>query len=96
MMQKKKSPDRSYGEKLIRLFAKLMFTGQKYSLTDLARTLGCSKQTVLRLVDEITLVYDVPLRDELRAGRKWVWIDRSGAQAAGAGAGAALHPSRRR
>ena len=39
-MQKKKSPDRSYGEKLIRLFAKLMFTGQKYSLTDLARTLG--------------------------------------------------------
>ena len=83
-MQKKKSPDRSYGEKLIRLFAKLMFTGQKYSLTDLARTLGCSKQTVLRLVDEITLVYDVPLRDELRAGRKWVWIDRSGAQAAGA------------
>jgi hypothetical protein len=93
MMQKKKSPDRSYGEKLIRLFAKLMFTGQKYSLTDLARTLGCSKQTVLRLVDEITLVYDVPLRDELRAGRKWVWIDRSGAQAAGAGAGAAPEPA---
>ena len=75
-MQKKKSPDRTYGEKLIRLFAKLMFTGQKHSLTELARSLGCSKQTVLRLIDDITQAYDVPLRDELRAGRKWVWIDR--------------------
>lgn len=75
-MQKKKSPDRSYGEKLIRLFAKLMFTGQKHTLTDLARSLGCSKQTVLRLIDDITLAYDVPLRDELRDGRKWVWIER--------------------
>jgi predicted DNA-binding transcriptional regulator YafY len=76
MMQKKQTPDRSYGEKLIRLFARLMFTGQKHSLSDLARFLGCSKQTVLRLVDDITLAYDVPLRDEMRAGRKWVWIER--------------------
>ena len=75
-MQKKQTPDRSYGEKLIRLFARLMFTGQKHSLTDLAKFLGCSKQTVLRLVDDITLAYDVPLREEMRAGRKWVWIDR--------------------
>jgi predicted DNA-binding transcriptional regulator YafY len=77
MMQKKKTPDCSYGEKLIRLFAKLMFTGQKHSLTDLAKSLGCSKQTVLRLIDDIDLAYQVPLRDELRDGRKWVWIDRN-------------------
>lgn len=75
-MQKKKSPDRSYGEKLIRLFARLMFTGQKCSLTELAKSLGCSKQTVLRLIDDITLAYDIPLRDEMQGGRKWVWIER--------------------
>jgi predicted DNA-binding transcriptional regulator YafY len=78
MMQKKKSPDRSYGEKLMRLFAKLTFTGRKHSLTELARSLGCSKQTVLRLVDDITQAYNVPLSEELRGGRKWVWIDRAG------------------
>lgn len=78
MMQKRKSPDRSYGEKLVRLLAKLMFTGQKHSLTDLAKSLGCSKQTVLRLVDDITQAWEVPLRDELRDGRKWIWIERAG------------------
>lgn len=77
-MQTRKTPDRSYGEKLVRLFAKLMFTGQKHSLTDLAASLGCSKQTVLRLVDDITLAWEIPLRDELRDGRKWFWVEREG------------------
>lgn len=82
-MQKRKTPDRSYGEKLINLFAKLLFTGERYSLTELAKSLGCSKQTVLRLIDEITLAYDVPIRDEMRGNRKYVWIERrSGAQPA--------------
>lgn len=76
MMQKKKSPDRSYGEKLIRLFGKLMFTGHRHSLPDLAKSLGCSKQTVLRLIDDITLAYDVPVSEEMQGGRKWVWIER--------------------
>ena len=31
----RQSPDRSYGEKLISLFAKLLFTGRRYCLTDL-------------------------------------------------------------
>ncbi len=70
--------DCSYGEKLIRLFAKLMFSGRKHSLTDLTRSLGCSKQTVLRLIKDISLSYEVPLREELRNGRKWVWIERDG------------------
>jgi len=76
-MQKKKSPDRSYGEKLIQLFAKLTFTGRKHSLTELTRSLGCSKQTVLRLITDISLAYNVPMSAEMRGGRKWVWIDRS-------------------
>ena len=76
MMQAKKSPDISYGEKLISLFAKLLFSGERYSLTDLADSLGCSKQTVLRLIDDITLAYGAPIRDEMRGNRKYVWIER--------------------
>ena len=40
---------KSYGEKLIGLFVKLLFSGEKYSLTELAQMFSCSKQTVLRL-----------------------------------------------
>ncbi len=75
-MQHKNSPDRSYGEKLISLFAQLLFTGRAYSLTELARSLGCSKQSVLRLIDDITLAYDVPLCTEMRGRRKYIWIER--------------------
>lgn len=77
-MQPKRNPDSSYGEKLIRLFAKLLFTGRHYSLTELAAHLECSKQTVLRLIDEITSVYDVRINDELRGNRKYFWIERTG------------------
>lgn len=75
-MQTKQNPDATYGEKLIRLFAKLLFTGTRHSLTDLAASLECSKQTVLRLVDDITCGYEVPIRDEIRGNRKYIWIER--------------------
>ena len=71
--------DRPYGAKLISLFAKLLFTSRKYSLTELSRSLGCSKQTVLRLIDDITLAYSVPICDEIVGRRKYVWIERTGA-----------------
>ena len=76
-MQTKINPDRSYGEKLIALFAKLLFSGSRFSLTELAESLDCSKQTVLRLVDDITFAYDVPLHDEISGGRKYFWIERA-------------------
>lgn len=76
-MQPRNSSDRSYGEKLISLFGKLLFTGEAYSLTELSLVLDCSKQTVLRLVDDITLAYDVPLQSEIRDGRRWFWIERA-------------------
>jgi predicted DNA-binding transcriptional regulator YafY len=75
-MQRKSSPDRSYGEKLISLFAQLLFTGRAYSLSELAKSLECSKQSVLRLIDDITLAYDVALQSEMRGNRKYIWIDR--------------------
>jgi len=42
-MPRKKDIYSSYGQKLISLFAKLLFTGESHSLTDLSRMLGCSK-----------------------------------------------------
>lgn len=54
-MPKKIAPNRNRGEKLIRLFAALIFSGRPKSLIELSRELKCSKQTVSRLVDDITL-----------------------------------------
>jgi len=76
-MQTKKNPDGSYGQKLVALFAKLLFTGERYSLSQLANMLQCSKQTVLRLIDDITLSYDVVIRDEIVGNRKYVWLERT-------------------
>ena len=72
----RQAPDRSYGEKLISLFAKLLFTGRHYCLTDLALSLGCSKQTVLRLIDDNSMAYAVPISEELVGRPKYVWIER--------------------
>ena len=38
-MAEKYDPYKSYGEKLIGLFARLLFSGESHSLTDLARML---------------------------------------------------------
>ncbi len=52
-MPAKRDPYKSYGEKLIGLFVRLLFSGESHSLTELAKMLECSKQTVLRLIDNI-------------------------------------------
>jgi predicted DNA-binding transcriptional regulator YafY len=62
---------RSYGEKLISLFAKLLFSQESQSLTDLARLLKCSKQTVLRLVDDIRRAYGVEIEESIQERRKY-------------------------
>jgi len=67
---------RSYGEKLISLFAKLLFFGRDYSLTDLARMLQCSKQTVLRLVGDIERAYGVEIEETLKGRQKFYQLSR--------------------
>jgi len=61
----------SYGEKLISLFAKLLFTKESYSLTSLARMLNCSKQTVLRLVCDIQRAYGVEIDEMIKGNQKY-------------------------
>ena len=75
----RQSPDRSCGEKLISLFAKLLFTGRPYCLTDLARSPGCSKQTTMSIIDYTAMAYAVPSSEEMVGRRKYVWIERQDA-----------------
>ena len=62
---------RSYGEKLISLFAKLLFSSESHSLTSLARMLNCSKQTVLRLVGDIRRACGVEIDEMVRGNQKY-------------------------
>jgi predicted DNA-binding transcriptional regulator YafY len=72
----KKASDKSYGAKLIKLFSKLLFTGNSYSLTELSKMLECSKQTVLRLVDDIQSYYGLDLEQETQGNRSIYRIKR--------------------
>ena len=75
-MPQKLTPDTTYGQKLVSLFARLLFTGEWLGLVDLALELGCSKQTVLRLVDDITLSYEAAVESKLEGGRRYYRIAR--------------------
>jgi predicted DNA-binding transcriptional regulator YafY len=75
-MPEKKDYYSSYGQKLISLFARLLFTRRSHSLIELARMLNCSKQTVLRLVDDIRRSYGVEIEEFLEGKRKYYRIKR--------------------
>lgn len=75
-MPEKRNIHRSYGEKLISLFARLLFSRESHSLTELARMLNCSKQTVLRLVDDIQRAYFVNIEESFKGNRKYFRIQR--------------------
>ena len=68
----------SYGQKLISLFVRLLFSGESYSLTELARMLNCSKQTVLRLLDDISAGYKMEIEESRQGNRKYVRLKRPG------------------
>ena len=68
----------SYGQKLITLFAKLLFSGESHSLIELSERLRCSKQTVLRLVDDIRRSYGVDIEDTIRENRKYYRMKTNG------------------
>ena len=75
-MGKKIDIYRTYGQKLIKLFVKLLFMGQKYSLTELSQMLGCSKQTVLRLLNDIQRGYLIDIKEEYEQKKKYVSLKK--------------------
>ena len=77
-MPRKKDIHKTHGEKLISLFAKLLFTGESHSLTDLSRMLDCSKQTVMRNVEAIEKAYSVNIESKMEGRRKYYRISRPG------------------
>ena len=79
-MNKKINPDKKYGEKIIQLFAKLLFSGGKYSLTQLSQEFECSKQSILRIVDDITFNYEVVINEEIQKNQKYFWLEKNANQ----------------
>ncbi len=77
-MPRKKDRDKTYGEKLIQLFALLLFSQRSYSLTELAKKLKCSKQSILRLLSDIESSYSIPLILETRGNRHLYRMERPG------------------
>jgi len=67
---------RSYGQKLMSLFVRLMFTGERHSLTDLSRSMDCSKQTIIRLMNDIRMAYGVEVEESTEGNRKYYRIRR--------------------
>ncbi|MEE9913127.1 MAG: WYL domain-containing protein [Deltaproteobacteria bacterium] len=68
-MPAKRDLYKSYGEKLISLFVRLLFSGERHSLTELALTLNCSKQTVLRLLGNIRKSYGIAIEETKQGNR---------------------------
>jgi predicted DNA-binding transcriptional regulator YafY len=75
-MPGKNESSSTYGEKLIKTFAELLFTGRRKSMTDLSKALNCSKSTVRRIVDDLSLVYSIKIMEETVGRQLYFWIDR--------------------
>ena len=53
-----------------------MFSGKRYSLTELSRSLDCSKQTVIRILNDIRMAYGVDIEETFQRNRKYCRIKR--------------------
>ena len=73
-MLKKQKIGRDQAARAIKLFAKLLFTGRPHSLTELTKTLDCSKQTVLRIVDIIETSYSVKVELSKKGNQNYYQI----------------------
>ena len=65
--------DSTPGMRLLALYWLLLFNGRTYSLTDLASQLKCSKQTILRMMDQLgtsDFAYIESWRDD-KNGKRW-------------------------
>lgn len=76
-MSKKIDPDKTHGQKVIDLFFKLFFSPYKYSLTELSQSLGCSKQTVGRIVDTInSSIEGIKIEDFIQNRKRYFRIKK--------------------
>ena len=66
-MPRKINQEASPSRKLLGLFSLLLFSGEWYSLPDLAQIFKCSKQTISRLLEEIELSHEAKIERETRS-----------------------------
>lgn len=83
-MPSKKNQHAKPTQKAVTLFCQLMYTGRRHYLIDLARELDCSKQTVMRMMEDINRSYSVQMEKGKDGKRVWYQIQtpRSRPQAA--------------
>lgn len=70
-MPVKRDTDATTGGKLLRLFQRLMADQRRHFQADLADWLHCSKQTVMRLAQEIQSVFGDRLQSGVESRRRW-------------------------
>lgn len=74
-MAPKRDLDTTASMKALMLYSLLLFSGRRYSLTALAERLGCSKATVMRLVQHIELARSLHVRveSEVENRQRYYW-----------------------
>ncbi len=77
-MAKKLDQDATSSMKALTLYSLLLFSGKRYSLTELAVRLECSKATVLRLIDAIDAGRSLHVRveTEKKGKQSFYWATR--------------------
>ncbi|NCD09348.1 MAG: WYL domain-containing protein [Negativicutes bacterium] len=70
----KKNPDGNPTRNAVTLFSLLVFSGRPYSLKRLSEILDCSRQTVLRLIDQIDMSGRVTVRKWKEDGQSYYQI----------------------
>lgn len=73
-MPHKKNQHATPTQKGVTLFCQLMYTGKRHYLIDLAREMDCSKQTVMRMVEDIGRSYAVNVEKGKEGKRVWYRI----------------------
>lgn len=75
MVARKRDQDTTPAMKALALYSLLLFSGRRYSLSELADLLDCSKPTVLRLIDQIDLTRALHVRidSEIVNRQRFFW-----------------------
>ncbi len=71
LMPDKIHPHASTAMKILSLYGLLLFSGKNYSLVQLVRLLRCSKQTVIRMIEQIEISHQAKIESRIEEGRKW-------------------------
>ncbi len=72
-------PDRVYGSpslRLVQLYMLLCSSGREYSLTRLSKMFGCSRQSVLRMLEQLQLLRDVKVESWMDGRERYYRIPR--------------------